>query len=213
MKITSILFDMDGVLVDSEEAIRTCSIEALKSFDIEAKHEDFFEFTGMGEDRFIGGVVEKYGKVYTLEMKDLAYKYYAERAAELIIVYEGIKELIYKLKEKGLKIAVGSAADRVKVTINLGCIGLSESDFNAVITGSEVKNKKPDPEIYLTAAKKIGSEPHECLVIEDAVSGLTAAKAAGMQSIGVTSTFDEQTLKNAGASFVVSNTPDILKYI
>jgi beta-phosphoglucomutase len=213
MKITSILFDMDGVLVDSEEAIRICCIEALKSFGISAKHEDFFEFTGMGEDRFIGGVAEKYGKEYQFEMKDLAYQYYAERASQLIIVYAGIKELIYTLKEKGLKIAVASAADRVKVAINLGCISLSESDFNAVITGSEVKNKKPDPEIYLTAAQKIGSNPSDCLVIEDAVSGLTAAKAAGMQSIGVTSSFDEQTLKNAGASFVISHTPDILKFI
>ena len=57
-----ILFDMDGVLIDSEYCMRLSSILALKEYGIEATHEDFMEFTGMGEDRFIGGVVEKYGK-------------------------------------------------------------------------------------------------------------------------------------------------------
>jgi beta-phosphoglucomutase len=210
MLINSILFDMDGVLIDSELAIRTCCIEALKKFGINAAHKDFFEFTGMGEDNFIGGVARKYGKEYMPQMKTLAYKYYCERANELVIVFEGIKDMMLTLKSKGYKLAVASSADRIKVAKNLECIKIDENVLDTIITGSEITHKKPDPEIYLTASKKISSLPENCVVIEDALSGILAAKTAKMLCIGVTSAFDEQTLKNKGADYVVKQTIEII---
>jgi HAD superfamily hydrolase (TIGR01509 family) len=213
MNINSILFDMDGVLIDSEFAIRTCCIEALKEFDIIATHKDFFEFTGMGEDRFIGGVAEKYGKQYSLDMKTLAYRYYCERATELVFVYDGIKNMLLTLKEKGYKMAVASSADRVKVTKNLECIQVTDSLFDIIITGSEITHKKPHPEIYLTTASKILSKTENCIVIEDAISGILAAKSAGMLCIGVTSAFDGQTLRDNGADYVVGKTTEIIELI
>lgn len=213
MKINSILFDMDGVLVHSEDTIRNCCIEALSKFGITAKHSDFIPFTGMGEERFIGGVAEKYGKVYDSKMKDLAYKLYGERALNSVIVYEGIKDLIYLLKEKGYKIAIASSADRVKVEINLKCIGVEPQLFNVLITGSDIINKKPHPEIYLKAAKEIGTLPQNCIVIEDAISGIGAGKAANMLCIGVTSTFDKETLIKAGADYIVEKTKDIISIL
>jgi beta-phosphoglucomutase len=213
MHINSILFDMDGVLIDSELAIRTCCIEALKNYGINAVHEDFFEFTGMGEDNFIGGVSRKYGKEYLLEMKALAYEYYCERANELVVVFDGIKDMIITLKSKGYKLAVASSADRVKVAKNLECMKIDEDVFDAIITGSEITHKKPDPEIYLTASKKISSSPENCVVIEDALSGILAAKSANMLCICVTSAFDEQTLKNKGADYVVRQTTEIIELL
>ena len=213
MIINSILFDMDGVLIDSEFAIRTCCIEALKSYGINASHEDFFEFTGMGEDSFIGGVSRKYGKEFLPQMKALAYKYYCEKANELVIVFDGIKEMLITLKSKGYKLAVASSADRIKVEINLECMKIDGDLFDAVITGSEIIHKKPDPEIYLTASKKISSMPENCVVIEDALSGIAAAKSANMLCIGVQSAFDEQILLSKGADYVVSNTTEIIELL
>jgi HAD superfamily hydrolase (TIGR01509 family) len=213
MLINCILFDMDGVLIDSELAIRTCCIEALHDYGVNAVHEDFFEFTGMGEDSFIGGVSRKYGKAYVPEMKALAYKYYCRRATELVVVYDGIKDMLITLKSKGYKLAVASSADRIKVETNLKCMKIDAELFDAVITGSEITNKKPDPEIYLTASKRVSGLPENCVVIEDALSGISAAKSAGMLCICVTSAFDAQTLKNKGADYVVEHTPDIVELL
>lgn len=213
MRRETILFDMDGVLIDSEYCMRTSGIMALKEFGVEATHEDFMEFTGMGEDRFIGGTSEKLGVPYRTVMKDRAYEIYGEIADQYIVVFDGIREMILTLRSRGYRIAVASAADLVKVLINLRCIGLSKDDFDAVVTGNDTVNKKPDPEIYLTAAKRIGADPARCIVVEDAVAGVQAGRAAGAVCIGVTSTYTAEELRAAGAFYTVDKTPQILDFI
>ncbi len=209
----TILFDMDGVLIDSEVAMATSSIDALKKFGISPTREDFIPFTGTGEDAFIRGVAEKYGVSYDPSIKLDAYDIYATTRRDLIEVFPGIHDMIVALKERGYKVAVASAADLVKVKINLSCIGFAVEDFDTVVTGSDVKNKKPDPEIYLKAAAAVGVAPEDCIVVEDAVFGIQAGLAAGAKVIGVTSTFDEKTLLDAGASAVVRHTPALLDII
>ena len=96
-----------------------------------------------------------------------------------------------------MRLAVASSADCVKVTINLGEIGLPADTFDAVVNGLDVVNKKPDPEIFLTAAAKLALDPAECLVVEDAVNGVEAAKAAGMRCLALTTSFTPDDLKDA----------------
>lgn len=211
--INSVIFDMDGVLVDSEEAITLAGIEALKSWGIDAKPEDFKPFTGMGEDKFIGGVAEKHGVPFTFEMKDKAYEIYIATAKERITVYPWSKPVLNSLPEGDIKIALASAADAVKVACNLECIGVDKHIFSALVTGSDVKHKKPHPEIFLTAAAKAGFEPANTLVVEDALSGVKAAKAAGMHCLGLTTSFTEQELRGAGADFVAHTLTDIFDII
>ncbi|MCL2068541.1 MAG: HAD-IA family hydrolase [Oscillospiraceae bacterium] len=207
--IKYIIFDMDGVLVDSEAAIRAACIEMFARRGLAVNGEDFIPFTGMGENRFISGVAEKYGMDFSLDMKAEAYAIYAEIAHEHVIVFEGITELIEQLRGRGLKLAVASAADDVKVRVNLSCIGLGYDDFDAVITGSDVTKHKPDPQCFLMACEKLGGIPAQSLVVEDAVAGCKAAKAAGMACIGVTSTFGADELLAAGADCTVDKTPGI----
>ena len=211
--IKYIIFDMDGVLVDSENAIRAACIEMFKRRGHAAEPDDFIPFTGMVENRFIGGVAEKYGLAFEPSMKAEAYAIYAEIADEYIIVYEGIKDLIPELKKRGYKIAVASAADEIKVNVNLKCIGLTAADFDGVVTGSDVTKHKPDPEAFLKACAKINGVPGECLVVEDAEAGCMAAKAAGMYCAGVPSTFSKQALINAGADIVIQKTVDLLTHL
>ena len=195
MKYKAILFDMDGVLIESEFLMRHAAIQALAEYGIEAKHEDFREFTGMGEDMFVGGVAEKYGHTYTFDMKDRAYDYFGEQVKELAHVPEGVKEMLTALHEKGLVMAVCSAADLRKVRYNIQAIGVDESIFSALVTGSDVERKKPFPDIYLKGAQLIGMDPKDCLVVEDAVSGIKAAHAAGMDAVGVPTTFSKEELE------------------
>ena len=214
-----VIFDMDGVLVDSEPAITQASIESLReNFGIEPKHADFKEFTGMGDDKFIQGVAEKYGKTYDAKLKLRAYEIYTAHK-DWVKVFPRAKKLIHNLNNIGLQCAVASASDLVKVKVNIKKIKLGKSiqivttenkDItNAkrplyVVTGTDVKNKKPDPEIFLKAAETAGISPKHSIVIEDAVSGVQAAKAAGMTCIAVTTSFNRKILFEAGADYVVN---------
>ena len=195
MKYKAILFDMDGVLIESEFLMRHSAIRALADYGIEAKHEDFREFTGMGEDKFVGGVAEKYGHKYEFAMKELAYDYFGQQVKEMAEVPAGVKEMLMALHDKGLILAVCSAADLRKVKYNIQAIGVDESIFTALVTGSDVERKKPFPDIYLEGARRVGIDPKDCLVVEDAVSGIQAAHAAGMDAVGVPTTFSKEELK------------------
>ena len=195
MKYKAILFDMDGVLIESEFLMRASAIHALKQYGIDAKHEDFVEFTGMGEDKFVGGVAEKYGHTYTFDMKEKAYDYFGEHEKEMAHVPAGVKEMLLPLHENGYIMAVCSAADLRKVRYNIKAIGVEESIFSALVTGSDVARKKPFPDIYLEGARRVGIDPKDCLVVEDAVSGIKAAHAAGMDAVGVPTTFSKEELE------------------
>ena len=195
----AILFDMDGVLIESEYLMRSSAIRALADYGETARHEDFLEFTGMGEDRFVGGVAEKHGLVYKTEMKELAYDYFGQKVKEEAHVPAGVKEMLEALHGMGLTLAVCSAADLRKVRYNLMAIGVEETIFSALVTGSDVARKKPFPDIYLEGARRIGMDPEDCLVIEDAISGIQAAHAAGMDAVGVPTTFSQEVLQEKAA--------------
>lgn len=199
--LEAVIFDMDGVLIDSEAAITEAALEALSEYGIKADFEDFKQFTGMGDDLFVGGVARLHGGEYKPEMKYRAYELYKENAAS-IHVYPWTRKLIEDVTAVGLKKAVASAADQIKVDANLKVIGVSASDFSAVITGIDVKNKKPAPDIFLAAAKAAGVAPQNCVVVEDALSGVRAAKAAGMLACAVTTSFSASELISAGADHV-----------
>lgn len=186
---------MDGVLIDSEPFIRAAAIGMFAEKGLTVQPEDFMPFTGAGEDRFIGGVAEKYGFTLDLEPdKARTYELYGEIVRGKLHPLPGVHEFIEKARKRGLKLAVASAADRVKVEINLREIGISRDMFDAVVTGSDVTHKKPDPEIFLTAAKKMGVDAANCLVCEDAVNGVMAANAAGMRCLGITTSFSPEEL-------------------
>lgn len=206
----AVLFDCDGVLVDSEAGLSKIASFVLNNhFGIPSIPEDFNPYIGMGEDMYIGEVVRKYNKTYIFEMKEEIYNQYINLALQYVNPMEGAREMVLKLREEGFKVAVASSADLQKVVVNLKILGLDHSDFDAVITGSDVKNKKPDPEIYLTAAKSCGVKPENCIVVEDATSGVASGKSAGMKVIGVTSSVAALILKSFGADFTVDTMNDL----
>lgn len=210
MKYQAILFDMDGVLIESEYLMRASAIRALADYGVQAKHEDFLEFTGMGEDRFVGGVAEKYGLTYVPAMKELAYDYFGQDVKEQAHVPEGVREMLLDLHSRGLILAVCSAADLRKVKYNIRAIGVDESLFTALVTGSDVTRKKPFPDIYLEGARRVGIDPAHCLVVEDAISGVRAAHAAGMDAVAVPTTFTpEQLRRDAQPEYMLDRIRDL----
>jgi HAD superfamily hydrolase (TIGR01509 family) len=196
--IKGILFDMDGVLVDSEEFICEAAIKMFSELCIWVEPEDFKPFVGMGENRYLGGVAEKYGYELDVELaKVRTYTIYGDLVKGKLKTLNGVKQFVTFCREKGLKMAVASSADRMKVDINLKEMGFSDTTFDAIITGSDVINKKPNPEIFVKSSEKIGLKPENCLVVEDAINGIQAGKAAGCKCLALTTSFNAEQLKDA----------------
>lgn len=204
--IQAVIFDMDGVLLDSEYAMRKASIAALSEWGVQARHEDFFPFTGAGDDRFVGGVAELYGVPYDPAMKQRTYEIYMDTCAQEITRFEQIPETFVRLGEMGIKTAIASAADRVKVEANIRAAHIDASLVGAIITGDDVTRKKPNPDAFLLAAKTLGIAPAHCVVVEDAINGIQAACNAGMTSIGIPSSFSARELSEAGAGQIAPKT-------
>jgi HAD superfamily hydrolase (TIGR01509 family) len=196
--IKGVLFDMDGVLADSEPFICQAAIMMFAETGLIVLPDDFKPFVGTGENRYIGGVAEKYGLNIDIEkVKARTYAIYLEIIHGKLKPLPGAIGFVRKCSNLGFRTAVATSADAVKMEANLKEIGLPSSTFNATINGLEVENKKPFPDIYIKAAERIGLKPEECLVVEDAVSGIKAAKAAGCKCLAVTTSFEMAKLSEA----------------
>jgi len=198
MKLKAVLFDMDGVLLESEEYINKAGVEMFREKGYQVNPDDFLEFTGMGENRYLGGVAEKNNIPFDVE-KDKArtYEIYKHLIHGHLDPLPGVRTFIRKCKEKGLKIAVATSADEVKLKMNLDEIDLPFSTFDATVNGQDIKNLKPDPDIFLETARRLETDPSDCLVIEDAVSGVKAGKSAGARVLALTTTFPADKLSGA----------------
>jgi HAD superfamily hydrolase (TIGR01509 family) len=196
--IKAVLFDMDGVLVDSEEYICKAAMEMFREHGLNVKPDDFIPFVGTGENRYIGGVAEKYNFPLVIERdKKRTYEIYERMVRNKLVPLPGVNDFIIECKKKKLKIAVATSADEIKMKINLREIGIPAETFDTTVNGLQIEKKKPHPDIYLKAARLLSVDPSECLVVEDAPSGIKAARAAGMKCLAVMSGFSDKVLMDA----------------
>ncbi len=194
----AVIFDMDGVLTDSEPLICAAAMAMFAERGVEVSAADFVPFVGAGENRYIGGVAERHGLVLDLEeAKARTYALYLERVPQHLKAFPGAVALVQACRQAGCLCAVASSADWVKIEANLREIGLDAADWDAVVSGEELEHLKPAPDIFLEAARRLGVPPGDCTVIEDACNGVRAAKAAGMYCLAVASTFPAEQLEEA----------------
>jgi HAD superfamily hydrolase (TIGR01509 family) len=196
--LRGVILDMDGVLVDSEPLIKEAAGRMFAEHGLAVHPDDFTPFVGTGEDHLLGGVAQKYGFPIDVERdKARTYSLYLEMIQGRLQALPGVHEFIADCRRLGLKLAVASSADAVKVEGNLHAIGLSDATFDALVNGSQVQRKKPAPDLFLTAARRLHLPPAECLVVEDAVAGVAAAKAAGSRCLALTTSFPAERLTAA----------------
>ncbi|KAK4525057.1 hypothetical protein GAYE_SCF07G2962 [Galdieria yellowstonensis] len=204
----AVLFDMDGVLCDSEILSRLAAATMFaQCYNVRVKPEHFAAFTGQGEEKFLSGVAHMYNvpNFDPVVAKERFFDIYISQYAlsGKLSTYPGVKDLIAICKKVGLLVAVASSADRIKVRANLLGIGLDEQIFDYIVESDQIARKKPHPDIFLQAAKGLGVDPRRCVVIEDAVAGVEAAKSAGMRCIAVTTSLS--------ADHFQSVSPDVIK--
>jgi beta-phosphoglucomutase len=197
-RIRAVIFDMDGVLANSEPLINAAAITMFKEKGLVVQPEDFLPFVGAGEDRYIGGVAEKYNfRLDVPQAKKRTYEIYLDLVPTQLQAFPGGHALVQICRQKQLQVAVASGTDQIKVMASLQKIGLPEESWDAVVSGNDVKKNKPAPDIFLIAAQKLGVAPADCIVIEDSVNGIRAAKAAGMRCVAVAQTFLAERLQEA----------------
>ena len=188
MKYKAIIFDLDGVLVSTDN----CHYEAWKKM---ADEEGiYFDRTinerlrGVSRMESLEIILERAEKEYTDEekvcMAERKNGYYKKLIGTLdkSAMLDGAVEFVEKAKSMGLMVAIGSSSKNTVAILNqVGIIDL----FDAIADGNDIKNSKPDPEVFLVAAQKLGVEPELCLVVEDADAGVEAALAADMDVLAV----------------------------
>jgi HAD superfamily hydrolase (TIGR01509 family) len=182
--IKGIIFDMDGVIIDSNHIhYENWSEIFKKKFSKKIPVKEFAEHLGESQKEFTASMI-KIAKVETSydELTPLIYENYF-RLKDKIKLKSGIKEALACLKPD-YKIALGTGASK-EFAIDIIMIQGIADYFDCIVAGDEVKRAKPDPEIFLKAAEMLGLKPNECVVIEDAKMGIIAAKNAGMKVISI----------------------------
>jgi beta-phosphoglucomutase len=187
--IKAVLFDLDGVLVSTDEYHyhswkRLSAEEGFDFFDHEFNHK----FRGVARMECIEIITKASGKHYTPEQKqelaDRKNRYFVESLTNVTteVLLPGALSALHDLKNRGIKIAVASNSRNALTIIKQVKI---EHLLDAIIDGHQIENSKPDPEVFLLAAKNVGVSPAHCLVVEDAVAGIESAKRAGMKVLGI----------------------------
>lgn len=184
----AVIFDLDGVLVTTDEYHYRAWKKLADEENIYFDRAINSRLRGVSRAESLEIVLEKSDKIYTQEQKQaLAERknnYYKQLINGLTEkdVLKGVEENLTELKRSGIKIAVGSSSKNTPMILEK--TGLLKY-FDAVADGNDIKKSKPDPEVFLKAAEKLGVKPCDCLVVEDADAGIEAGKRAGMKTLAV----------------------------
>ncbi len=212
----AVLFDMDGVLVDSEPAHLATTQVVLARRGARLDEAFYWARTGMDEVAFFADVVLHLGlrdDPETLSRERQA-AYLERLAREPVLPMEGVHACLLLLRGDGRRIALASSATRAQVDTVVGRLGLGRV-FEATVSIDDVAHGKPAPDLFLEAAHRLDVAPARCVVVEDAVLGVTAARAARMVAVAVPPAGDEgvrHRLEGAAAVLgsLIELTPDLL---
>lgn len=182
----AVLWDLDGTLVDSLEQHYQSWRETLEQHGVRVTREKFLRTFGQRNDAILAGwlgsdadprLVREIGDAKEVRYRELV-------AAEGLEPLPGAAEWIATLAAHGWHQAIASSAPRLNVEVVVEALGLSGS-FGAVVAAEDVRLGKPEPEVFKTAAQRLGTPDARCVVVEDAAAGIEAARRAGMASIGI----------------------------
>ena len=196
-RLEAVLWDMDGVIADTGDYHFRAWQDVFRDEGVSYTREDFRRGFGRRNDTIIR---DNIGRVISQEALDIIAEEkeanYRQRVKHNITPLPGAAALVKGLREQGIKQAIASSAPLENIRLILEGVGIAEY-FQAIVYGREVTVGKPDPQVYLLAAKKLGVAPASCVVVEDAVAGVAGARSAGMKCLAVTNSHPHQSLKQA----------------
>lgn len=180
-----IIFDLDGVLLDSEKLYMDMNQRFFKELGANISIEEHQAFVGISATKMWAYIKEKSNLAQTVDQlkeleKELKYKTLYETD---LIPSEGVMEFLEKLKAGQYTLAIASSGLRKNIELILRKLK-AEKYFELIVSGEEVAKGKPEPDIFLKVSDHFGKKPGDCIVIEDSTNGVTAAKSAGMVCFG-----------------------------
>ena len=180
----AVLFDMDGLMLDSERVITDCHARAAAACGHDLPDDYWLQMVGTGDAVCRALLVERLGEAAADQVLERSDAFYMERVDAGIPHRPGIIALLEWLRERGVPRAVATSTRNPLASHKLRQAGLA-GYFEVVCTASDVAQPKPAPDVYLLAARRLGVEPARCLVLEDSPTGVRAALAAGMTPIQI----------------------------
>jgi len=183
--ITAFIFDMDGVIIDSEPIHFDVDIQTMNYLGANISKEELEKYVGMTNPEMWNLIKYEYSVVQSVsEIIDyqLTTKINIIKSIDLEPI-AGIREFLFELKKHNIPIGLASSSPRKFIEEVLSKFNITEY-FDCIVSGEEVNKGKPAPDVYLEAANILGVDPKYCYVLEDSKNGVAAAKAAGMKCIG-----------------------------
>ena len=183
--INAVIFDLDGVLIDSEPLHCLADNQLLKDLGIDTPENYFDRFTGLTDSAMWGAIKTDYlitKSIDELKLMQVPIKLKLLQEGDYKAI-SGTVELLEEIKKRHLPIAIASSSPRRFIEAVVQKIGIAQY-IVTIVSGEEVEQSKPEPDIFLKAARLLNVNPSECLVVEDSKSGTIAAKKAGMKCIG-----------------------------
>jgi beta-phosphoglucomutase len=204
MHPTALIFDMDGVLIDSEPAHKLAKERAFARFGITLSEAVYDLYKGRPDETMMSEVVPTLPNLSVNVQEMLRLKHLEfETMKHLAQPIQGAKEFVTWARTK-FRLALATSATPRNRQVALAFLGLSDS-FDFVVDTSGFTHPKPNPEIFHTALRGLNARSAECLVVEDSLAGVTAGKAAGCCVAALTTSFAEQPLRESGADYIVHN--------
>jgi beta-phosphoglucomutase family hydrolase len=196
--LAAVLWDLDGVIADTAEYHYLAWRDVFKARGVSYSMADFMPFFGRRHDTIIKATLGDNIPLREIRaITDEKQRDYRRRVAADIRALPGAVALLRSLNAHGIKSAIASSAVPENIVVILRGLGI-EDCFQAIVHGMEVEEGKPSPQIFLHAAKKLKVKPGNCVVIEDAVAGVAAARSAGMKCVAVSNSHPREKLKDAG---------------
>ena len=214
MSEKAFLFDMDGTLIDAFGAYEAAFVEAFKSVGWVYKKGMLEPFYGQVDKEILRIMLKKDRVDDEVErLVELKRRHYLKIARDAIKILPCAVEVIKILKDKNVKVAIATSGQRSATEIAVDKLGIRDA-VDSVITGTEVKKGKPDPELFFRAAEMMNVLPNQCIVVEDSLHGIEAGKRAGMMTVAVgTGKTSEEELKKARPDVVVDNLCELIPMI
>jgi HAD superfamily hydrolase (TIGR01509 family) len=196
-----IIFDMDGVIINSEPLHYKAWVEVLARYGVKIEKEEFKRFVGIPCEKIRDYYLSKQEYTIRPDVLNEKQEHYKVIEQQELALMPGVKSLLDELIDKHVPIAIASSSKHLDIRRCLKITGALEY-FHIICSGTDVAHTKPEPDLFLYTAKKMNLIPAECIVIEDSVWGIMGAKKAGMHVCAYTSSHEKGVLLQAGADYV-----------
>ena len=214
-QFSALIFDMDGVIVDTEALHAEAKRTTFEHYQLEVPENLYAEFRGRSDEDMVEHVVREFGPARLSAADVLNYKHAVFRTLhEKVAPVDGVLDFIRQARRHFDKLAVTTSATKDNQEFTFDKFDL-QPYFDVVVTAKEIRRTKPHPDPYLITTRQLGLDPASCLVIEDSKNGILSAKAAGCVVVAITTSFSKSELKEANAEYdyVVDSYPELVSLL